>query len=136
MKNKNIIITLSAIFLGVFALFTFYLSSAIIFDWFGIRAKQGNYVLFIVWTNFICSILYLFAVYGFIKRAKWTFGTLIIALVILILTFIAFQFYIHNGGVYQDKTIKALIFRMLVTLSFSLVAFFFIRNRRLNRNSY
>lgn len=52
---------------------------------------------------------------------------LITALIILIIAFIALQFYIYNGGVHEEKTIKAMIFRMLVTLSFSLVAFFYIK---------
>ena len=125
-KHRNIINTLSAIILAVFALLTLFLSSSVIFDWFGIRAKEGNYVLFIVWANFISSILYLFAVYGFVKRTKWTFWVLIAALAILIVAFIALQFYINNGGVYEVKTVKAMIFRMLVTSSFSLVAFFYI----------
>ncbi len=77
MKTKKIINTVSAIVLAVFALLTLFLSSSVIFDWFGIRAKEGNYVPFIIWTNFICSILYLIAVYGFFKRTKWTFWVLI-----------------------------------------------------------
>lgn len=127
MKHRKIITTISAIVLSVFALLTLFLSSSVIFDWFGIRAKEGNFVLFIVWANFMCSILYLSAVYGFLKRKKWTFKVLITALIILIIAFIALQFYIYNGGVHEEKTIKAMVFRMLVTLSFSLVAFFYIK---------
>jgi len=132
MKNRNIINTVSAIILALFALLTLFLSSAVIFDWFGIRAKEGNYVLFIVWVNFICSILYLIAVYGFIKKAKWTFWVLIAALVILIIAFAALLIHINNGGIHEEKTIGAMVFRMLVTLSFSLVAFFYIKNNRLS----
>ena len=122
MKNRNIITTASAIILALFALLTLFLSSSVIFDWFGIRAKEGNYVLFIVWANLIASILYLFASYGFIKRTKWTFWVLIVALVILIIAFIALQFHINNGGIHEAKTVNAMIFRMLVTLTFSILA--------------
>lgn len=122
MKNRKIINTVSAVVLALFALLTLFLSSSVIFDWFGIRAKEGNYVLFIVWANFIASILYLFAVYGFIKRVKWTFWVLIAALVILIIAYIGLQFHINNGGVYEAKTPKAMIFRMSLTLIFSLIA--------------
>lgn len=122
MKSKNLINTLSAIVLALFALLTLFLSSSVIFDWFGIRAKEGNYVLFIVWANFICSILYVFAVYGFIKRAKWTFWLLMSALILLIIAFLALLIYINNGGIHEEKTIGAMVFRMLVTLTFSLVA--------------
>lgn len=129
MKSKKIINSISAIILAAFALLTLFLSSAVLFDWFGIRAREGNYVPFIVWANFVCSILYLIAVYGFVKRTTWTFKILLIALIILIVAFIGLQFYINNGGLHETKTIKAMIFRMLLTLSFSLVAYFNLKKR-------
>lgn len=131
MKNRHIITTVSAIILALFAVLTLLLSSSVIFDWFGMRAKEGNYVLFIVWANFICSLLYLTAVYGFVKSKTWTSRILMIALVILIVSFIGFLFYINTGGIYETKTIIAMIFRMLLTLSFSLVAYFNIKNHDL-----
>jgi hypothetical protein len=131
MKKRKIINTGLAIILALFALLTLFLSSSIVFDWFGIRAKEGNYVPFIVWANLVCSILYLIAAYGFIKRAKWTIWLLISALILLIIAFIALQLYISNGGIHEEKTIGAMIFRMLVTLSFSITAFFTIKNSKL-----
>ncbi len=132
MKNRKIINIVITIVLAAFALLTLFLSTTLIFDLFGMRAKEGNYVLFIVWTNFMASILYLFAVYGFIKRAKWTFGVLLAALLILIAAFIALQFHINSGGIYEEKTVGAMFFRMLVTLSFLLLAFIRI-NKQLKK---
>ena len=131
MKNKNFITTASAIILMLFAMLTLFLSSAIIFDLFGIRAKEGNYVLFIVWANFIASFLYLISAYGFMKRTKWTFGVLLIAFAILLIAFIALQSHINNNGIYEAKTVKAMIFRMMITLIFSLVAYFKINRPEL-----
>ena len=122
MKNKNTINTVSATILALFALLTLFLSSSIIFDWFGIRAKEGNYVLFIVWANFIVSILYLIAAYGFIKGTKWPFWVLIVTLAILVIAFFGLKVHIDNGGVYEAKTVKAMIFRLLFTLTFTLIA--------------
>jgi len=127
MKNKKYINIVSAIILLLFATLTLFMSSSVIFDWFDIRVKEGNYVLFIVWANFICGLLYFLAAYGFIKGQKWTFSVLISALIILIISFIALQFYINSGGIYETKTIKAMIFRMLLTFTFSLIAFFMFR---------
>tara|TARA_R110002051_G_scaffold324641_1_gene422903 strand:- start:438 stop:863 length:426 start_codon:yes stop_codon:yes gene_type:complete len=129
MKTKKIINTISATILTLFAFLTLFLSSSVIFDWFGIRAKEGNYVLFIVWANFVCSILYLIAVYGFIKKKKWTLWILITALIILVIAFISLLIYINNGGIHEVKTIKAMIFRMMVTFGFSLVVFFSINKQ-------
>ena len=96
---------LFATILGAFGLLTLFLSTSVIFDLFGIRAKEGNYVLFIVWTNFISSIIYLVASYGFIKNKNWTSTILGISALILVNAFIGFIIYINADGVYENKTI-------------------------------
>lgn len=109
--------------LTAFALLTLFLSSSVIFDWFGIRAKEGNYVPFVVWTNFIVSWLYLLAAYGFIKLKKWAHKILVAAALILIIALIGLFFHIQNGGLYETKTIGALFFRTSLTLVFALLAY-------------
>jgi heme/copper-type cytochrome/quinol oxidase subunit 4 len=120
---------LIAVPLAAFGLLTLFLSTSIIFDLFGIRAKEGNYVLFVVWANFICSLLYLFAAYGFIKAKKWTFLVLGLATIILIITFIIFIIHIYSGGIYETKTVGALIFRTIITLIFVFLAYFIIAKK-------
>lgn len=118
-----------AFLLAAFGLLTLFLSTSIIFDLFGIRLKEGNYVLFVVWANFICSILYLFAAYGFIKVKKWTVLLLSLASLILISTFIIFIIYINSGGTHETKTVGALIFRIITTLVFLVFAYFTISKK-------
>ena len=114
---------LVAIALTAFALLTLFLSSSIIFDWFGIRAKEGNYVLIVVWANLISSILYLFAAYGFISLKKWTVKLLVSSLALLIIAAIGFFIHINSGGLYETKTMGALLFRFTVTLIFTFLAY-------------
>jgi hypothetical protein len=115
-----------AIVLTFFALVTLFLSSSVIFDLFGVRAKEGNYVLFVVWANFLSSILYLFAAYGFIKIKKWTIHLLGVSAILLIIAFIGLMIHINSGGIYETKTIVAMIFRITLTLVFSILAYFSI----------
>lgn len=122
---------LLAFVLAAFGLLTLFLSSSIIFDLFGIRAKEGNYVLFVVWANFVSSLLYLSAALGFIKAKKWTVLSLGISVLILILTFIGLLIHVKTGGKYETKTIGAMIFRITVTLIFTFFAYFtIIKNRK------
>lgn len=120
-----------ALILFLFGALTFFLSSSVIFDLFGIREKEGNYVLFVVVANFISSIIYFAAVYGFIKRKECTFKILIVSVLIIIGAFIGLQFHINAGGLYELKTVKALIFRMSVTALFSAIAYYTI-NKKIN----
>jgi drug/metabolite transporter (DMT)-like permease len=126
---------ISALILTIFGLLTLYLSTSIIFDLFDVRAQQGNYVLFVIWTNFICSFIYLFASYGFIKRKKITTKVLGFALGLLIVTIIGFLIYINNGGIHKDTTIKALIFRTSFTLIFMVIAYYILTKKQISINS-
>lgn len=116
---------ISALLLAGFGLLTLFLSGSVIFDLFGIRAKEGNYVLFVVWANFISSLLYLFGAYGFVKSKKWTAQLLGISVLILLIAFVGLIFHANSGGLYETKTIGALIFRVTVTLVFTTLAYFF-----------
>jgi hypothetical protein len=120
-----------AILLAGFGLLTLFLSTSVIFDLFGIRAKEGNYVLFVVWSNFISSILYLFAAFGFIKSKKWTTILLGISTIVLIAAFIGLKIHASSGGIYEEKTIGAMIFRISVTLVFAIIAYFTITKKKL-----
>lgn len=130
---KKILPYLFATLLAGFGLLTLFLSTSVIFDLFGIRAKEGNYVLFVVWSNFISSILYIFAAYGFIKNKRWTATLLVISTLILIAAFIGLKVHINSGGIYETKTVGAMIFRIAVTFVFAIIAFFII-NKQLNNN--
>ncbi|HMR86810.1 MAG TPA: hypothetical protein PKD51_01585 [Saprospiraceae bacterium] len=115
-----------ATLLGGFGLLTLFLSSSVIFDLFGIRAREGNYVLFVVWSNFISSVLYFFAAYGFVKHKIWTAALLSFSAFILIAAFIGLNIHASSGGLYETKTISAIIFRISITLVFTLIAYFSI----------
>ncbi len=132
METKKVIRYLSAIILIGFGLLTLFLSTSIIFDLFGVRAKEGSYVLFVVWSNFISSILYLFSGYGFFKIKNWTMILLGLASVILISSFVSLKIHISNGGIYEIKTVGAMIFRISLTIAITLIAYFTIHKDKTN----
>ena len=117
-----------------FGLLTLFLSSSVIFDWFGIREKEGNYVLFIVWANFVSSLIYLLSAYGFIRLKKWTPKLLSASVVILVLAFIGLLIYIKLDGIYEVKTVKAMIFRTTLTVLFTVSAYFIITKSQTHEN--
>ncbi|MDP2453530.1 MULTISPECIES: hypothetical protein [unclassified Kaistella] len=110
--------TILLIILVLFGAVTVFMSSSVLFDWFGIRAKEGNYVPGIVWANFVCGILYLVAAYGIFRNQIWARFPLTIALIILILAYIGLFIHINNGGLYETKTVGAMAFRIGVTALF------------------
>ena len=114
----------SAVVLGLFGTLTLFMTTSVILDLFGIRAKEGNYVLFVVWANFISGLLYLAAAYGFVKRKAWTAKLLGAAMSIVSIAFIGLIVHINTGGIYENETVGAMIFRVILTLTFAIVAHF------------
>ncbi|MDY0343480.1 MAG: hypothetical protein RBR28_07900 [Lentimicrobium sp.] len=129
MKNRKVLPYILAALLAVFGLSTLFMSTSIFLDLFNVREQEGNYVLGVVWANWLCSLLYLPAVYGFIKRKRWTLPLLLASTAVLLFAFVGLLFYINSGGLYETKTIVALIFRTVVTLIFALMAWIGINKK-------
>ena len=109
--------TLIAVLL-LFGGVTLFLSSSILLDLFGMREKEGNYVQFVVLANFFASILYFAAAIGLLAHKWWARYPLWMASVVLLVTSLAFGWYIYQGGVHEQRTIVAMIFRTLLTIVF------------------
>lgn len=120
---KSFLTPFAIIILSTFGLLTLFLSSSVIFDLFGIREKEGNYVPFIVWANFISSILYLIAAVAWIKKMKVTSTLLGISTAILALGFIGLLIHVNAGGLHETKTIGAMVFRTVLTLLFTIISY-------------
>ncbi len=119
MEKNRILKYVIAAALIAFALLTLFLSSSVLFDWFGIRAKEGNFVPLVVWANLICSLLYLIAAFGYLLSKKWPFSVMLLASIVLILAYFGLFIHIKNDGLYESKTVGAMLFRILVTLFFA-----------------
>ena len=126
---KKVLLYLVVAVLTGFGLLTIFLSTSVIFDLFDIRAKEGNYVLFVVWSNFISSFLYLISVYGLLTSKFWTFKILGLSTLILSIAFIGFLIYIQSGGIHENKTVGAMVFRIALTLGYTLFAYFTINKK-------
>jgi len=128
---KKIILKVTAIIITLFALITLFMSTSVIFDLFGIREKEGNYVLFVVISNFIAGFMYLFSAYGLFTEKKWATKLLLITTTILVVSFIGLLFHVHSGGIYEQKTIKVMLSRIAITGAFAGISWFFITKKRL-----
>lgn len=125
MKKNKTIKNVIAIVLIVFALVTIFMSTAVLFDLFNIRAKVGNYIPFVVKTNLTAGFLYLLAAYGFINANKWAFWAMLSVALLLFYALTLSYVHIHTGGLFESRTIVALIIRILFTLVMAVFVFQF-----------
>lgn len=121
MKILKIIQTILLTFFGGLTVF---LTTSVIFDLFGIREMEGNYVSFIVYANLISGILYLIAAFTAWINPKQSFSVLLASLLLLIVAFVALQFHINSGGIHEEKTVKAMLFRTSFTAVMAVIGWF------------
>lgn len=132
---KPIVLKSSAVIITLFALITLFMSTSVIFDLFGIREKEGNYVLFVVVSNFIAGFLYLFSAYGLLTQKSWTTKLLLSVTVLLVVSFIGLLIHVKTGGVYEQKTIKAMMSRIAITGAFAGISWYFITKKTINNEN-
>ncbi len=97
---------------------TLFLSTSVLFELFGMREKEGNYLQFVVLANFFASILYFAAGVGLLTHKPWARYPLWMASVVLLVASLAFGWHVSQGGIHEQRTIGALAFRTLLTLAF------------------
>ena len=119
MNKKKTYRNIIAGILIIFALVTIFMSSSVLFDWFGIRANQGHYVPFVVKSNLTAGFLYLVAAYGFLNSKKWASWAMLSIALLLFYALALFYLHMHSGGPYETRTLGVLIFRILFTLVFA-----------------
>ncbi len=122
MKKQTILAT----GIALFALLTLFMTISVIFDLFGIRAAEGNYVPVVLWANFVCGFLYLGASWLVMKNDKRSFMLLLVAVVLLVLTFGALGMHIIRGNAYEIKTVFAMIFRISLSVLFTILVYYTI----------
>jgi ABC-type Na+ efflux pump permease subunit len=123
---KSIVLFISGFIIALFGIATLFMSTSVIFGLFDIREKEGNYVLFVVIANFLCAFLYLAAAYGFFTKKKWTTMVLNFSVGVLVIAFIGLGIHIYSGGIYEQKTIYAMMFRTFVMIGFLLISLKYI----------
>lgn len=78
------------------------------------RAAAGDFVPFVLWTNFLLGFVYVAAGLGLWLRRRW--GLLLAAAIVAVTlaTFAAFVLHIALGGAFEARTLVAMSIRTLV----------------------
>jgi len=88
------------------------------------RAAAGNYVPFVLWSNFLLGFLYILAGIGIWMQKRWGAWLAILIALVTLIVFAAFGWHINNGGLFEARTLKAMILRSSVWTVIALVSYF------------
>ena len=87
------------------------------------REAAGNYVPFVLWFNFLMGFLYIVAGVGLWLQKRWAVWLAIFITVATLVIFAAFGVHVSQGGLYEQRTLKAMILRSSVWTFISLVTY-------------
>jgi hypothetical protein len=121
MKAIRIIHTVLLAAIGAISVF---MTSSVLLDLFDIRAKEGNYVEFVVVANLICGVLYLFAATMNWINTRLSVVALTLSVIVLLLAFWGLKNHITAGGLHEAKTVVAMKFRIIYSVAMLLIAIY------------
>lgn len=122
-SDKTIAIwTVTAIAI-VFGLLTIKSGGQVLFGGSIYQKAVGNYVLFVVWFNFLAGFIYLVAGVGIWMRLRWAFGLSLLIAIATIIVFSILVMHILNGGGYETRTVAAMSLRSIVWISISIFSY-------------
>lgn len=114
--------TVVAIVAVVFGMATLQSGGAVLFGPEEARNAAGNVVPFVLWFNFLSAFVYVAAGVGLWRLSQWGFR--VSAGLVLAIAVVGLLFGVHvlGGGMYETRTVFALIFRLVVWIAIAGIA--------------
>lgn len=106
----------------IFGVATVFSGGQVIFGPEEKRIAVGDYVLFVVWFNFVAGFAYIAAAVGLYRRATWGAYLAIMIAGATALVFVALGVHIYSGGAYEARTVAAMVLRTGLWLLIACVA--------------
>jgi hypothetical protein len=116
-SDKTIVIWILTVIAILFGVLTIKSGGQVLFGGNSYQKAAGNYVLFVVWFNFLAGFVYLVAGAGIWARQRWAVWLSLLIVIATIIVFAFFGLHILEGGEYETRTVAAMSLRSLVWTS-------------------
>ncbi|MBT6096544.1 MAG: hypothetical protein HOH04_16785 [Rhodospirillaceae bacterium] len=108
------------LFAGLFGIISIVSGGSVLFGGGAVRDVAGDYVPFVVWSNFLAGFGYVAVAIGLRQWLAWVTPVVIFVAALTIATSFALGIHIAMGGEYEVRTIGAMALRSLFWLSVAL----------------
>ena len=106
-----------------FGLLTIWSGGSVLFGSEEARHTAGDYVPFVVWSNFVAGFFYVVAGVGLWRRWEWARWVAVAIAVGAAATYLAFLLHVLLGGPYEIRTVVAMAVRMCIWIGIAVFAF-------------
>lgn len=116
--SKSRVLALGLAFVAVaFGLLTIRQGGMVLFGPQEARQAAGDYVPFVLWSNFLAGFAYVAAGVAIAWNRRWASPLALSILLISGLVFLGLLIHILSGGIYEQRTVFAMALRVLVWLA-------------------
>ncbi len=122
-SDKSIQIWIVTVIAVLFGLLTIKSGGQVLFGEMLYQKAAGNYVLFVVWFNFLAGFLYIAAGAGIWMLRRWAVWLSLLIAIATIIIFAFFGLHILEGGAYEARTCVAMSLRSLVWILISIFSY-------------
>lgn len=113
-----------------FGLLTILSGGSALFGGVAAREAVGDAVPFVLWFNFGAGFAYVAAATGLLLRRRWGLWLSAAIVIATALVFVAFGVHVLRGGLYEMRTVFAMILRLCVWATIVVVARRSLRGRQ------
>jgi len=126
MKYKRLLIIWPMIFIAIaFGFLTIKSGGAVLFTNGEARVAAGDYVVFVLWFNFLAGFAYVIAGIGLWLNKLWATKLAIGIAASTLIIFLAFAVHILLGGNYEMRTVAAMTFRSVIWSIIAIASYFY-----------
>lgn len=122
-SNKSMVLRITAVIAILFGLLTLKSGGEVLFVDGSGREAAGNYVSYILWFNFVMGFLYIVAGIGLWLQKPWSVWLAVFVAASTLIVFAAFGLHIYQGGLFEQRTVGAMVLRSAVWSVISLVSY-------------
>ena len=112
----------------VFGLVTIKAGGMVLFTEGEAHQAAGDYVLFVLWFNFLAGFAYITAGIGLWLQRSWTVLLAMLIAVFTLLVFIALGVHIYSAGAYEMRTVGAMSMRSITWMGIALITYLIRRH--------
>ena len=128
-KNTDVVLRVIASIALVFGLLTVKSGGEVLFVDGAGRDAAGNFVSYVVLFNFIMGFLYILAGIGLWLKKPWSVWLSFMVAGATLIVFAVFGLHIYQGGLFEQRTVGAMVLRLVIWAVISLLAYRQIKQR-------
>jgi hypothetical protein len=122
-SGKSLVLRIIAVIAILFGLLTLKSGGEVLFVDGSGREAAGNYVSYILWFNFIMGFVYTVAGIGLWLQKPWSVWLAVFIAVSTLTVFAFFGLHIYQGGLFEQRTVGAMVLRSVIWSVISIVSY-------------